>query len=415
MLAGLPYVVWPVGSVFILASRKKDDPFLHYHAVQGGLFGAVLLAVCLLGFLALAITFRLLPGSYYVAGMLGMGTLLGGGFAAMTIFFTAIFLGWRATEGEMLRLPFLGDFAEQKMLDHTGMTRREFLKVLEEAFIEPQFDEPEPIPFPAYGTPAMSEKAQEILAARVVDDVTPAAQKAAEILAHRQAKQAAEQKAKLAAQQALQASQQAANLAAQQAAALQAAQRSVRPSVSPTQEAAGTRGWSTGQQRPSTTEAGRPGSQPAAAPRQPGVSPGGAGPTPSGAGPTPSGPGSQPAGVARPAASAAVGAPAARPASSAARVGATPAPAATPPSKPPVSAQPSRSSAPHPQSPEGRAKSFPLIAGSASPGASATPVRSSPPAAPPSTAPGQVRDVDLIRHYRERQKPESDALRKLLD
>lgn len=234
MLAGLPYVVWPVGSLFVLASRKKDDPFLHYHAVQGGLFGAVIAVACLLGVIALAITFRLLPGSYYVSGMLGMGTLLGGGVVAMTIFFTAIFLGWRATEGEMLRLPFLGDYAEGKMLDHTGMTRRDFEKMLEESFIEPTPEEFEPIPFPAYGTPALTGKAAEVMAARTAESSTPAAQKAAEILAHRQARQAAAQQAEVAqreaaekAHAALLVSQKAANLAAQQAAALQAAQQAI--------------------------------------------------------------------------------------------------------------------------------------------------------------------------------------------
>lgn len=239
MLAGLPYVVWPVGSLFILASRKKDDPFLHYHAVQGGLFGAAMSAFCLLSLIALAIAFRLLPGSStYLPGMLGMGVLFGGGLLATMIFFMAIFLGWRATEGEMIRLPFAGDFAEGKMLDHTGMTRREFLEMLEKSFIEPNPNEPEPIPFPAYGTPAVSGKAAEVLAQRPDGGATPASQKAAEILAHRQAKQAAAQQAQAAQQAALQASQQAANLAAKQAAALlaaqQAAQRPAAPPARPT-------------------------------------------------------------------------------------------------------------------------------------------------------------------------------------
>lgn len=128
MLAGLPYVVWPVGSLFILASPKKDEPFLNYHAWQGLWTGLVMLAFSFLSFLGMVLLFRLLPGSAsYVPGMLGMSLFFGGMGILLVAFFTAVFLGWRATEGEMVRLPYLGDLAEQKMLDHTGMTRRQFM------------------------------------------------------------------------------------------------------------------------------------------------------------------------------------------------------------------------------------------------------------------------------------------------
>lgn len=375
MLAGLPYVVWPIGSLFILASRKKDDPFLHYHAVQGGLFGAATVAMCFIGFVILAVAFRLLPGSStYLPGMMGMGVLLGGGAVGMLIFFTAIFLGWRATEGEMLRLPFAGDYAENRMLDHTGMTRREFLQMLEESFIEPSASEPEAIPFPAYGASVAEVRAAEVLAARSADP-TPASQKAAEILAHRQAKQAAERQSQAAAQAALKASQQAASLAAQQAAALQAARQAVPPKA--------------------------PGQQPSGSPQ--GQRP-------------PSAAGSSPSQTAS-----------ARP-------------------------QPPSPIEPRQQTPTGgqtvvdhRAKSYPLIREASSPSppapvASSTgsPARATPPAQKPPSAPNrrpslgqnpppqvpsgnspapQVKEVDLVRHYKERRTAatqQSDALRNWL-
>lgn len=397
MLAGLPYVVWPVGSLFVLASRKKDDPFLHYHAVQGGLFGAVLLAVCVLGFIALAITFRLLPSSYYVSGMLGMGTLVGGGLAAMGIFLTAIFLGWRATEGEMLKLPFLGEFAEQKMLDHTGMTRREFMAMLEQSFVEPKFDEPEPIPFPVHGSPGLGEKASEVLAARPAEDMTPAALKAAEIMAHRQAKLESEKKARVAAQQALQASQQAANLAAQQAAVLQAAQR---PAAHQQAQARSITAMS-----PAPTQGPpRPMGAPSAGAPRPASSRDGAARPPHSGSPPQQRPAASPSAIQ-----------ARRPA----------VPPAAPASPAPTTG--SRTGAQAPVAPEDRAKSFSLIGGTKAgsvPPKSASPVppgqkeRATPPSrpAPPTPAtPNQVRDVDLIRHYKERQRPEPDGLRRLLD
>lgn len=327
MLAGLPYVVWPVGSLFILASRKKDDPYLYYHAVQGALFGAAMLVLSIASFIGLGIVFRLLPGSStYLPGMLGMATLAGGGMVLMAIFLTAIFLAWRATEGEMLRLPFAGDFAEDKMLDHTGMTRRQFEEMLEQSFVEPAADEPEPIPFPEYGTPALTGKAAEVMATRSAETATPASLKAAEILAHRQAQQAAAEKAQAAAQAALATQQQAASLAAQQAAALQAAQRPLAPQAPR-------------QQQPATPRPAAPAPRPAAPQQQQQQQ-------------RANGPGSTPA--VRPAA----------------------APAA---------------------SSDSRAKAYPLIRETA---------ESTP----------QVKEVDLIRHYKERRSapPQSDALRNWL-
>ena len=74
MLAGLPYVVWPIGSLFILASRKKEDPFLHYHAVQALLAGGAMALSVLLVILVMIVGFRVMPGSAsYIPAFLGFG------------------------------------------------------------------------------------------------------------------------------------------------------------------------------------------------------------------------------------------------------------------------------------------------------------------------------------------------------
>lgn len=147
MLAGLPYVVWPIGSLFILASRKKEDPFLHYHAVQALLAGGAMALGVLIVILVMIVGFRVMPGSAsYIPAFLGFGTIVVSGSVALAILLTAVFLGWRATEGEMLKIPILGDYAEEKMLDQTGMTRREFAEMCERAMVP---EEPEEeIPFP---------------------------------------------------------------------------------------------------------------------------------------------------------------------------------------------------------------------------------------------------------------------------
>lgn len=147
MLAGLPYVVWPIGSFFILASRKKEEPFLCYHAIQALLSGAIMCLLVLGVTVLLFLGFRVLPGSAsYAPAVISLGTLGVGAVTLVSLFLSALFLGWRATEGEMLRLPFLGDFAEQKMLDQTGMTRRQFEQIRDEA--DQQVEVEEEIPFP---------------------------------------------------------------------------------------------------------------------------------------------------------------------------------------------------------------------------------------------------------------------------
>lgn len=158
MLAGLPYVVWPIGSLFILASRKKEDPFLYYHAIQALFAGGVLALGTLFLTLGLFLVFRVMPATAtYAPAVFSMGVVFGGGALLVTLFLIALFLGWRATEGEMLRIPYVGDFAEERMLDQTGMTRRQFESLLETS------TQPEPeeeIPFPEARPAAVASPAR---------------------------------------------------------------------------------------------------------------------------------------------------------------------------------------------------------------------------------------------------------------
>jgi hypothetical protein len=123
-----------------------------------------------------------MPGtSTYAPAVLSLGALLGGSGLAVAILLTAIFLGWRATEGEMLRIPFLGDFAEEKMLDQTGMTRRQFEAMLEASMKGPETEEEE-IPFPelqpeparpATAAPSSVDKLEAARRARQAQASTP--------------------------------------------------------------------------------------------------------------------------------------------------------------------------------------------------------------------------------------------------
>ncbi len=93
----------------------------------------------------LFLLFRFLPGSSVVVpGMLGLMVFAAGLLAFGLLFLVALFLGWRASAGDMFRLPLAGEWAEEKMIAASGLTRDDFLATLPEAHSEP---EPEPYPF----------------------------------------------------------------------------------------------------------------------------------------------------------------------------------------------------------------------------------------------------------------------------
>lgn len=121
MLSGLCYPFWMAVPLFVLASPKREDPFLCFHALQGlGLgIGGTVLSVLSLPFLWLM--FNSLPTTYTMtAGFIGVFLLIAA-LAWLAVSFAAvIFMGWQASSGRFLRLPWLGDLCEArvgKMLD----------------------------------------------------------------------------------------------------------------------------------------------------------------------------------------------------------------------------------------------------------------------------------------------------------
>lgn len=128
MLSGLSYPLWPIAPAFVLYSSKREDPFLYFHALQGLAFGAVsTIAAGLVG-LIVALLFRILPGSStLLPGIMGIVVFTGGILGLLAIFLISLFLGWRASAGELMRLPVLGEWAETRMLCATGMTAEDFV------------------------------------------------------------------------------------------------------------------------------------------------------------------------------------------------------------------------------------------------------------------------------------------------
>ena len=137
MLAGLSYPLWPIAPLFVLKSSKRQDPYLVYHAYQGLAWGVLSTIGLGVGLLILMVLFRLMPGSStMVPGVLGLTVFFGGWVALIAVFMVALFLGWRASAGEMLELPYLGEWAEERMVATSGMSRTQFIQSLNAEGVE---------------------------------------------------------------------------------------------------------------------------------------------------------------------------------------------------------------------------------------------------------------------------------------
>ncbi len=132
MLAGLSYPLWPIAPVFILKSKKREDPFLVYHAYHGLAWGAAS-TVALIGvFLFLMIAFRIMPGSStLLPGFVGITLFLTGWVCLFLVMLYSLFLGWRASAGELIQLPYIGDWAEERMIAESGMNHSQFISSLQ--------------------------------------------------------------------------------------------------------------------------------------------------------------------------------------------------------------------------------------------------------------------------------------------
>jgi uncharacterized membrane protein len=123
MLAGLCYPFWGVVPFFVLASSKREDPFLLFHAMQGLALGLLTTLVSVVGTLFLWISFSSLPTSYMITSGL-IGVLLVAvalGFGAFS-FALSIFFGWQASSGRFLRMFAVGDLCEARMASMLNLT-----------------------------------------------------------------------------------------------------------------------------------------------------------------------------------------------------------------------------------------------------------------------------------------------------
>lgn len=117
MWAAACYVFGPFLCVPLLLSRKREVPYIVFHALQA-LFAGIMGVVVLLGFslvLWMVFNFVVVPGSMIVAtvqvGLLGIWLLAG---LAMFVVFAAC--AFRAGRGEIFKLFLCGDMVENRVL-----------------------------------------------------------------------------------------------------------------------------------------------------------------------------------------------------------------------------------------------------------------------------------------------------------
>ncbi len=122
MLSGLCYPFWPLVPPMVLLGARREEPFVHFHALQALALGFLSTGGCLLlaGFVWL--TLKVLPGgSPTFSGIVGLGVFSAGFFVLVFYVSFLLYTAWRAGDGRFLRLPFVGAWAEARMQANLGL------------------------------------------------------------------------------------------------------------------------------------------------------------------------------------------------------------------------------------------------------------------------------------------------------
>jgi len=152
MWAGLCYPFWFVFSPWTLKFKKKDevDLFVFFHAIQGLAWGLITSSVTLISlFFIYLVFFRKNVGNLSQAPQVdNMGKMMGCGFVAIIVLFIVIifltlvvfitlYYGWKATSGNMFRIPFIGKIAWEKVYEEKKRREDLYYESVGEEPLEP--------------------------------------------------------------------------------------------------------------------------------------------------------------------------------------------------------------------------------------------------------------------------------------
>lgn len=127
MLSGLAYPLWPFICPIIFMGDKKNEPFVHFHAIQALALGVISLAAAIAISIITFLLLWLLPSSFVTfSGFVGLTVFLVLTFAFLFWFSVIIYIAWQASSGKFLHLPFLGKWAEEKMQTNLGITEADY-------------------------------------------------------------------------------------------------------------------------------------------------------------------------------------------------------------------------------------------------------------------------------------------------
>jgi len=127
MISGLCYPVWPIVPPMVLLGARRQEPFVHFHALQGLALGLVSVvgSGLLVGLMWLIL--QILPGgSPAFSGVIGL-MVFSGGFLVLGFYLSfLLYTAWRASAGRFLRLPVLGSWAEARMQANLDLGPEEY-------------------------------------------------------------------------------------------------------------------------------------------------------------------------------------------------------------------------------------------------------------------------------------------------
>lgn len=128
MLSGLAYPLWPLVCPLVLwGGMRREEPFVHFHTLQALALGVVSIGSALVVSLVAFIFLWLLPSSFVTfSGFIGLVIFAVLAFALMFWLFFVIYVGYRASSGDFMRLPFIGKWAEEKMQLNLNITAADY-------------------------------------------------------------------------------------------------------------------------------------------------------------------------------------------------------------------------------------------------------------------------------------------------
>lgn len=123
MLSGLTYPLWPFIVPIVLYGPRREEPYVHFNALQSLALGAATLAcTVVLGMVTWLIFFLLPATAIAISGIIGLVVFIVLVFLACFYCTVIVYIAWRAANGAFMKLPIIGQWAENRMQMNLGIT-----------------------------------------------------------------------------------------------------------------------------------------------------------------------------------------------------------------------------------------------------------------------------------------------------